>query len=1119
MISNLINYLKSIKEKRLSVLLLLFFAFSVSMMGQNQVVKLSQTKNTVRQLIGVIEKQTNMSVDYRQNTLDLNKQVKVNSKSETLSTLLNTMLSGTGLEYSISGRHIIITKVQKSQEVSPAQERQTVKGRVLDNNGNPLIGVTVKVRGTNNATVTDLDGNYSVSANRGDVLEYSYIGFANKESRVNGSEANITMSEDSKELNEVVVTALGIKREQKALSYNVQQVNGDDLSTNKDANFINSLNGKVAGVNINASSSGAGGASKVVMRGARSIVQSSNVLYVIDGIPMYNTAGGGSTEFDSRGTSEGIADLNPEDIESMSVLTGAAAAALYGEKASNGAIVVTTKKGRVGRTEFTVTQTTEFSSAFRTPDFQNRYGTGSTLRDSGADSYSWGRLLNEANYMGYDPISDYLKTGILTNEGFTMSTGSEKNQTFLSASALNSSGIIPSNKYDRYNFTVRNTTNMLNDRLVLDVGASYVIQNDHNMTNQGVYANPLVTAYLYPRGNDYQEMAQFEHWNTQRQIYVQNWNDLTSELVGQNPYWINYRNPRTNRKYRYMMNAGLTYKITDWLNVAARIRIDNSNNRYEEKYYATTNMTLTGSANGSYRIEKADDKQVYGDIMANINKRFMQDRLSLVSNIGVSLSDQKEDILGTRGPLDESLIPNVFTITQINRDRMIPIQSGYHDQTKSLFASVELGWASQYYLTLTGRNDWPSMLAGPHSNKKSFFYPSVGASWILSETFKLPKEINYLKLRASFASVGLSFQRWIANPKYEWDENKHQWSNQTTYPMYNLKPERTDSWEVGLQARLLKHFNLDVTLYTTKTYNQTFDPKISVSSGYSNMYIQTGSVRNKGIELAFGYSNTWGDFSWSSNYTLSMNRNKIKELVTGYVDEQTGNVISVDKLDEGGLGSAHFILKKGGTLGDLYSLVDIQRDSNGKVYVDADGKVYKNTNIESIKLGSIFPKSNMAWRNDFSWKGINLGILFTARFGGIVYSATQANLDNYGVSEATAAARDLGYVSVNGGQNYINPELWYSTIGSSDGIPQYYTYSATNIRLQEASIGYTFKKNQLFGFGELSISFVGRNLWMLYCKAPFDPETTASTGNYYQGIDKFMTPSTRNLGFNIKLKF
>ena len=1091
---------------------------TIGMKGQHQVVKLDKTTTTIQQLISTIEKQTNLSIDYGQNALDLTKQVKVNSKTEKLSALLDAMIKETDLEYTISGRHVIITK-NTPQKPKQTGRKQTIKGQVQDVNGNPLIGVTVKVRGTNNAVVTDLDGNYTISANRGDILECSYVGFTTKDARVNGNQLNITLHENSKELNEVVVTALGIKREQKALSYNVQQVAGDAVSVNKDANFINSLNGKVAGVNINASSSGAGGASKVIMRGARSIMQSSNVLYVIDGIPMLNTGKEGSTEFASSGTSEGIADLNSEDIESMSVLTGAAAAALYGEKASNGAIVITTKKGNVGHTLFTITQNTELSTAFHTPKFQNKYGTGSSIRESGSESYSWGRLLNESNFMGYNPIEDYFKTGVMTTEAFTMSTGTEKNQTFLSASALRSAGIVPNNKYNRYNFTVRNTTSLLKDRMILDIGASYIIQNDRNMINQGVYNNPLVTAYLFPRGNDYQDMAMYEHYDTTRKIYVQNWDGLISELVGQNPYWINYRTPRTNKKYRYMMNAGLTYKLTDWLSLVARIRIDNSINTYEEKFYASTNMTLTGSSNGMYNIQKSDGKQTYGDVIANINKRFFEDKLSFIANVGASLSDLKWNQLGNRGPIDENLIPNVFTVTQINRARLIPEQSGYHDQTKSLFTSVELGWRSRLYLTMTGRNDWPSMLAGPHSNKSSFFYPSIGSSWIISESFNLPQQIDYLKVRASFASVGLSFPRWYANPKYTWDENKKQWSSQTTYPMYNLKPERTDSWEFGLQTRLFKHFNIDLTYYLTKTYNQTFDPKISASSGYSKMYIQTGNVRNQGLELALGYNNTWGEFSWRSNYTFSMNRNKIKELVTAYVHPQTKALITVDKLDEGGLGAAHFILKKGGTLGDLYSLSDIQRDSNGKVYVDEDGKVYKNTNVEDIKLGSIFPKSNMAWRNEFSWKGLNLGVMVAARFGGIVYSATQANLDYYGVSKTTANIRDKGGISINDGENTINPETWFTTIGASDGIPIFYTYSATNVRLQEASIGYTLKKNVLFGFGELTFSLVGRNLLMLYCKAPFDPETTATTGNYYQGIDKFMTPSSRNLGFNIKLKF
>ncbi len=993
---------------------------NLSMAAQS--VSLQMKGVTVKKAMSELRQKSGYSFVFEAGDLDMQKVVSVNAKN--VRQAIDQILHGQNLSYEIKGKNIIVSKSlsQNTQRPQTADEKKKVGGVIRDENGDPVIGATVRQKGAQGGAITDLDGRFTLMVDEGSELEISYIGYNTKTVRVGRHNTyDISLSAgNAKELNEVVVTALGIKREQKALSYNVQQVGGDALAANKDANFINSLSGKVAGVNINASSSGAGGASKVVMRGTRSIEQSSNVLYVIDGVPMFNLGGGGDSAFGSNGTTEAIADINPEDIESMSVLTGAAAAALYGNRASNGAIVITTKKGKTGHTEFTVSQSTEFSNAFRLPEFQNRYGTGSSLREAGADSYSWGRRLNDANYMGYDPKKDYLKTGVMTTEAFSLSTGSEKNQTYFSASALNSGGIIPNNRYNRYNFTFRNTSSMLGDRLLLDVGASYVIQNDRNMTNQGVYANPLVSAYLYPRGNDYNDMAMFEHFDTTRNIYTQNWNNLLSEFVGQNPYWINYRNLRTNKKYRYMMNAGVTYKITDWLNVVGRIRIDNATNTYQKKYFASTNTTIAG-VNGQYAKVKTDDKQAYGDFMLNVNKRFLQDRLSLVANMGGSLSDIKQDQTGVDGPIADNLIPNVFNEYQIDVNREARQPGGYHEQTKSLFASVELGWASQYYLTVTGRNDWPSMLAGPHSNKRSFFYPSVGGSWIVSETLKLPKAIDYLKVRGSFASVGIPFLRNIANPKYEWDNNTKQWKSQTIYPIYDLKPETTNSWEVGLQARFFKHFNLDVTLYWTKTFNQTFNPDISVSSGYSALYIQTGNVSNNGIELALGYSNNWGGFGWSSSYTLSSNRNRINELVRNYVHPETGAVINKDRLDVGGLGNAHFILKEGGTLGDLYSLTDVKRDDKGRIYVDKDGKVYRNNNVGDVKLGSVFPKANMAWRNEFSYKGFNLGVMVSARFGGIVYSATQAALDLYGVSEASAKARDNKYVKVNG-NDFLNPE-------------------------------------------------------------------------------------------------
>ena len=1102
------------KQKKQIMTLCFLLGMNAGAMAQNVQMKLG--KVSVKQAIATLKDKSGYSFVYEMNDLDLNKKVDVNAT--TLSESIQQILNGQQVNYEIKGNTVIV----KHQGVTKDQKENathTVSGIVKDENGLPIIGATVKVRGAQMGVVTDIDGKFSLKTSVGSVLTVSYIGYKTQDIKVQeGGSLNIKLEPESKQLNEVVVTALGIKRSQKALSYNVQQVTSDELIRNKDANFINSLAGKVAGVNINTSSAGVGGASKVVMRGAKAIEQSSNALYVIDGVPMFNLGQEGGKGFESSGTTEAIADINPEDIESMSVLTGAAAAALYGSRAANGAIVITTKKGKVGHTEVTFSQNTEFLSAFRLPEFQNRYGTGSQLSSVEVADKSWGKRLNEVNSYGYDPKSDYLKTGVVTTETVTLSTGSEKNQTYLSASAVNSAGIVPNNKYNRYNFTFRNTTSFLQDRMTLDVGASYIKQNDLNMVNQGSYSNPLVEAYLFPRGDDWQTIKMYERYNTQRKIYTQYWPQGLNEFTGQNPYWINYRNLRTNFKDRYMLNAGLTYKILDWLNVAARIRVDNSANKYERKLYASSNTTLTeGSGNGFYAISKTDDKQTYGDLMVNINKSF-ENTLSLQANVGASLSDIQQDVLSNSGPLRNDLFANKFTVFQLDDSKAARFQSGYHDQVKSLFASVELGYKGAYYLTLTGRNDWPSQLAGPNSTQSSFFYPSVGTSFVLSEIFHLPKQIDYLKARASYASVGLPFPRFLANPTFEWDTALRQWKSKANYPLYNLKPENTTSWEIGLTARFLKHFNLDVTLYHTTTYNQTFNPQISVSSAYSTLYVQTGSVSNKGIELSLGYKNKWGDFGWASNYTFSANRNKINELVRNYVHPETGTVINKDRLDVGGHGQAHFILKEGGTLGDLYSLSDIKRDSQGRVYIDNEGKVYTDNNVGDIKLGSVFPKCNMAWRNDFSWKGLNVGLMFSARFGGIVYSATQATLDSYGVSETTAQARDLGYVEVNGG-DHINPETWYTTIGSKNGVPQYYTYSATNIRLQEASIGYTIKKNKLWNVGDITLSLVGRNLLMLYCKAPFDPEATASTGNYYQGIDYFMTPSTRSIGFNVKVKF
>lgn len=1116
--------------KRFSLAVILAVCAMTSAFAQNAgEITLKMENAPLGKVMDAIENQSQYL--FLNDGVDVNMIVDVNVTKATISATLDKIFAAKPVSWKIDGVNIYIST--KKDDTAAGRR---VSGVVTDASGALLIGAAILVKGTTNGASTDVDGKFAFELDNDNMsgaktLQFVCLGYTTVELPLGTRRVfNVTMQDDAQLLEGTVVTALGIKRSEKALSYNVQKVDSDELLANKDANFVNSLNGKVAGLVINSSSSGVGGASKVVMRGEKSISKSSNALYVIDGVPMYTSAKDAGTGFDSKGATDPIADINPEDIESMTVLTGAAAAALYGSSAANGAIVVTTKKGVEGKTSLTITSNTEIFNPFILPSFQNRYGTGDLNSSEGSIVRSWGNKLNTSNYMGYNPRSDYFQTGVTGTESVSFSTGNSKNQTYLSAAAVNSKGIVPNNGYNRYNFNFRNTTKFLNDKMTLDVAVGYIMQNDRNLTNQGTYNNPVVGAYIFPRGNDWNDVSMFERWDSSRKIYSQYWPVGDAGMTMQNPYWINYRNLRQNKKNRYNLSAGLYYDITDWMTLSGRVKVDNSENKFIEKFYATTNTQLTEySHNGLYGQEESQDKQFYADVLLDINKTW--NNWSIHANVGASISDMRSDAFSLRGPIadgevdpsESKNIPNVFNVFAISQSKSVKKQAGWREQTQAVYASAEIGFKNAYYLTLTGRNDWPSQLAGPRSNQKGFFYPSVGASVVLSEIIpNMPKQLEYLKVRSSWASVGVPFGRWIANPMHEWPDKGNSWNTQTAYPVENLKPERTNSWEVGITARFLNWFSLDASYYNTHTKNQTIYPEISTGSGYSEIPIQSGDVQNQGVELSLGFDKTWGIFGWNSSYTFSTNKNKIVSLVKDVMNPVTGEPLNISAMEVGGLGNARFILKEGGSLGDLYSRQDFVRDRNGKIYVNAEGNVATEVikDLDSyIKLGSVLPKANMAWRNDFKVQNFNFGFMLTARLGGVVYSRTQAMLDYYGVSEASASARDNGGVYING-SDLIDANKWYTAIGSGDAVPQYYTYSATNVRLQEASIGYTFPKKMLGGLFDLTLQVVGRNLWMIYNKAPYDPETVASaTSNFYSGLDYFMMPNTRNFGFNVRIKF
>lgn len=1057
------------------------------------------TRTTVDEVMNYIEEHSDYTFLYNDKTVDRTRRVSVDNAAGDIRAILDAVFAGTDVRYDIRDNQIILSEKRPQKQ---AGRDDMIAGRVTDQNGVPLVGVSILVKGSARGTTTDVSGRFVLRIEPGDVLVASYLGYESVEVAADSrTGVEIRMQESSKALDAVVVTALGIKRSEKALSYNVQGVKGEDMNIVKDANFMNSLAGKVAGVSINASAGGVGGATRVVMRGTKSISGNNNALYVIDGVPILNVTGGSvDSEYGLAG-GEGISDINPEDIESVNVLTGPSAAALYGSAAANGVVLINTRKGSAGKPKITVSNNTTFSNPFMMPEFQNTYGNKIGIYAS------WGEKL--AKPSSFDP-ADFFNTGALVQNNVSLSTGNDRHQTYISAGTTNGTGILPNHEYSRYNFTFRSVTKLWRDRLTLDYGGSYIIQRNQNMSAQGKYFNPLTAVYTFPRGEDFSTVQAYERFDTGRNMFLQYWPWGDQAMNMQNPYWVQYRNMRTNKRDRYMLNLNAKYQVNDWLDIAGRVRIDNTVGENEKKYWASTIQLFAGE-NGSYFANKQHVKLFYGDVIANVDKRLGKD-FTLAANVGASWSRERSDLVGGGGKLD---IANFFTLNNIIKEYRTLEQNRKHSKlTVSAFANLELGWRSMLYLTATARNDWASSQSG--TEQLSFFYPSVGLSAVVTEMVKLPRWISFLKLRGSYAEVGSPLPQYLSSATYQFNSSTGYYETYTRFVPDKLYPEMTRSWEVGMDLRLWQErLTLDITYYKSNTNKQTFQIPISGSSGYSSMIVQSGCVQNKGVEAVLGVKLRSGDFSYNASFAYTLNRNKIKSMVPYYttLDGQVGSLNQITKSNIDG-GAASFLLREGGTMGDLWTKNVIKKDEDGNYLVNAGGKL--EIAALSQKVGSVLPKYTLSMNNDFRYKGFRAGFQLHARVGGKVLSATQAYLDGYGVSKASAAARDNGGVPVNQGK--VDAETWYTTIGTGK-VYSHYIYNATNIRLQEASIGYTLPKRWFRDVCSIDISLVGRNLWLIYCKAPFDPESASSTDTYYQGIDFFMQPSLRSYGFSVKLNF
>ena len=1074
--------------------------------AQEKTITLQVTNAPVSTVMKQIENQSGYTFFYNTKDIPLSRNVTLSIANENIRTTLDKLFQGTNVTYSIDDKSIILSTRQQAQ---PPKTHELV-GRILDKKGQPVIGATIMISGTMQGTTSGIDGAFSVpytDALAKSTLDISFIGYRSLSIPVNNrTTLDITLEEDDQQIEAVVVTALGIKRSERAVSYNVQNLT-DDVFKTRDANMVNSLTGKIAGVTVNASSTGVGGETKVVMRGSKSISGSNNALYVLDGIPLPSLSltnpGDEFTIMRESGlTGDGISNFNPDDIASMSALTGPSAAALYGSQAANGVLMLTTRTGEEGLS-VNYSNNTTFMTPFVTPAFQNTYGA--------KDGYyaSWGSKLSKPQ--SWSPV-DFFQTGYNTSNSLSVSFGGERSQTYISAGVVTAEGIIPNNEYNRYNFTANHTSSFLKDRMHLSVLGMYMNVNEQNMLSSGQYYNPMVPIYLMSPGDDINKYAVYERYDASRNFPVQYWPWGSQSLQMQNPYWITNRNMFNTGKDRFLFGASLKYDITDWLDVTGRARIDYTNMLSEQRNYAST-LGLFAGDKGRYYNNHYTTMQRYADVLANIHKTFADDKVSLNITVGASIEDYKHRATLLGGDLTG--VPNLFTLANMTTNKSLAKET-INDQTQSIFATAQVGYKNMLFLDVTAREDWTTALA--NTANMSMFYPSVGVSAVLTDLFGIKsKVLSYAKIRASYAEVGNAPMRWITIPTYPVSDGVPQTSTYLTSD--DFQPERTKSWEVGADIRLWGNkLILGATYYNSRTYNQVFNPDISSTSTYSSLYVNAGRVDNKGIELSAELNQNLGPVQWTSNIVYSRNRNKVVKMLDGY-QLSNGTVISQDSMVMGGTSGVKMVLREGGQIGDIY-VNTLKTDEHGMIWVSPTGSTVATAKDTWIYAGNSNPSYTLSWRNEFNWKGLSLAFMFNARVGGVGVSLTQATMDYFGVSERTAIDRDNGGALVNGQR--IPAESYYQTIGGNgaDAIGSMYVYSMTNVRLGELTLGYDIPVQKWCKWiKKLNVSFVGRNLWMLYCKAPFDPESVAGTGTYASGIDYFMQPSTRNLGFSVKVTF
>ncbi len=1080
------------------------------------------------------------------------------------------------------------------------QQGFTVHGTVTDGTGEPLIGVSVVVKNAKGlGVVTDIDGNYKISINdKNAVLVFSYIGYTPQEVAVGGrSSLNVVMKDESSVLKEVVVTAMGIKRKESSLTYATQQVKASDLNRVQDPNVANSLEGKVSGVTITPSAGGAGGASKIILRGNKSILGSSTPLIVVDGVPMSNSTRGQITDAASigyNGQSEGsdpLSMINPDDIESINVLKGANAAALYGSVAANGVLMITTKKGREGRLSVNVSSNVTFDSPLTTPKIQNIYGAALNDEAHTMDNYSWGDRVDsrssdqllfnvpmseESNYAGQtntvhlrnvakNDLDDFYRTGVTTNNSVALSGGTDKMDTYFSYGNSHSKGMLERNSYNRHTFSFRQNFKFY-DRLTVNVSMNYIQAKTKNRPGGGTALNPIYHMYTMPRNVDIDyyrnNYAVQGNWiSNNNKIYKKQQGGYTwvNEKVGlsgirqewamqesqqNNPYWLLKQNNSVTKDDRFFGNITANLDIYDGLSFQARLGLDYTKTESESKRYATTWLPAGMEDRGHYWWSYGRTTEIYTDYMLNYNKTFGDWDVSATAGwVGHTTKGTTNSVDASATYVDPSgqMIStevNWFSPSAGSNGNGLSTSSNWD---KGAVFTAQVGWKEKIYVDGSYRQDWYRAFRQfkDKGTPESYGYFGFGANAIISSLVKLPEWFSYMKYRASYSEVGNS----LPNIVYA-QASKNYRTGAITVPQWSdfsdPRPEKTASFETGVEMLFLNNcLSLDLTYYNSTMSNLYL---VGSNAKGKSIPMNSGKIRNQGIEATVGYDFKFGrDLRWKTSYNISYNNNKI--LRTAY-DPETGkeNTIATD------FGGVRVLYKEGGSIGDMY-VTELRRYTaedpeviagtykEGWYKLTSDGGVQANTESDkkySKYVGNMNANWQMGWSNTFSYKDFSLSFLINGRIGGKVLSLTESYLDARGLSQRSADARlaaeannivateygnKPGMMLDDGSGRIVPIEAYYKSIGgTSPNAVDNYLYSGTNFRLRELSLGYTFR--DLFGANKnLTLSFIGRNLFFFYKDAPTDPDVSLSTSTGLGAYEIFNMPSSRSFGFSLNVNF